>query len=113
MYWVKVEIMSNKSNLRINMVEELMKEVQGPRYGVNEVIAFDPGDEYLSGIIIPESWENNLEESAISPDVENVADIENSFGEDNDSDADIKFQIGKSDFRPDGKSPSPLSRKRL
>ena len=76
MYWVKVEIMSNKSNLRINMVEELMKEVQGPRHGVNEVIAFNPWDEYLSGIVIPENWENNLEESAASPDIENIADIE-------------------------------------
>ena len=56
--------MANKSNLRKNMVEELMKEVQGPRYGVNEVIAFDPWNEYISGIVIPQSWQNNTKSSA-------------------------------------------------
>lgn len=92
--------MSNKSNLRKNMVEELIKEVQGPRYGVNEIIAFDPGDEYLSGIIIPESWENNSNESAASPDVENIAEIENGIGEDNDSDGNINSNFSSSVLDP-------------
>ena len=92
--------MSNKSNLRKNMVEELMKEVQGPRYGVNEVIAFNPWDEYISGIVIPQSWANNVNESAASPDAENIVDIEDSLGEDSDSDGDINSDFSSSALDP-------------
>lgn len=92
--------MVNKSNLRKNMVEELMKEVQGPRYGVNEVIAFNPWDEYLSGIVIPENWQNNTSESASSPDVENIVDIEDSVGEDNTGEGDIKSDYSSSALDP-------------
>ena len=92
--------MSKKSNLRKNMVEELMKEVQGPRYGVNEIIAFNPWDEYLSGIVIPQSWVNNMDQSATSPDVENIADIEDSLGEDSDSDGDINSDFTSSALDP-------------
>ena len=92
--------MANKSNLRKNMVEELMKEVQGPRYGVNEVIAFDPWNEYISGIVIPQSWQNNTKSSAASPDVENIVDIEDGLGEDNNGDSDINSSFTSSALDP-------------
>ena len=92
--------MSNKSNLRKNMVEELMKEVQGPRYGVNEVIAFNPWDEYISGIVIPQSWANNVNESAASPDTENIVEIEDSISEDSNSDGDINSDFSSSALDP-------------
>ena len=92
--------MVNEIDLRMKMVGELMKEVQGPRFGANEVIAFDPWNEYMSGIVIPTSWINNKDSSASSPDVENIVDIEDSIGEDSSSDGDINSSFSSSVLDP-------------
>ena len=92
--------MVNEIDLRMNMVEELMKEVQGPRFGVNEVIAFDPWNEYMSGIVIPESWEENKDFSAASPDTEGIVEIEDSVGEDSSGDGYINSSFSSSVLDP-------------
>jgi hypothetical protein len=54
------------------MIEELIKEIRGPRYGSNEIISYDPWIEYLSGVVIPKCWEEK--ESVNSPDQEDIVE---------------------------------------
>ena len=79
--------MVNKFNMRKKMIEGLMKEVQGPRFGHDEIISYNPWDEYLCGVVIPQSWRNNSENSTYNPDFENISELEgNSAEEDSDID---------------------------
>ena len=75
--------MINKSSMRKKMIEGLMGEVQGPRFGFDEVISYSPWDEYLCGVVIPQSWKSIKGDSVSSPDFENVVDLDgNSVEED-------------------------------
>ena len=56
--------------MRAEIIENLVKEVIGPRKGNLEKISFDPWQEYISGIIIPRSWKSKNKGAANSPDAE-------------------------------------------
>lgn len=73
-----------ENGLRKNMVEELIKEIRGPRFGANEAISFDPWSEYISGLVIPKKWDNS--KAAISADNENIVEIDNGLSEDSTND---------------------------
>ena len=81
--------MNNHQPMRKTIIEELMKEVKGPRHGVNEIISFNPWDEYLSGIVIPQSWRNNFDDAKITPDNENIIEIDEGINEDSAMDEEI------------------------
>lgn len=42
--------------MRRQIIEEMIKEVLGPRKGSEEIIYSDPWKEYVSGVIIPNKW---------------------------------------------------------
>ena len=81
--------MVKEISLRKNMVEELIKEIRGPRFGVNEVISFDPWSEYLSGLVISQKWIGNSDNSASSPDEEDILEIDDGLSEDSSSENNI------------------------
>lgn len=69
--------------MRQEMVEELIKEVRGPRKGSLEEIDFDPWQEYMCGVVIPYKWKTNDEKSPDDPDSEQIREDENVYDEDN------------------------------
>ena len=69
--------------MRQEMVEELIKEVRGPRKGSLEEINYDPWQEYMCGVVIPQSWKTNDENGSDNPDSELLREDENVFDEDN------------------------------
>ena len=85
---MRVSLMNIGQPMRKKIIEELMKEVKGPRYGANETISFNPWDEYLSGIVIPQSWRNNFEDGK-TPDNENIIEIDEGISEDSSMDEEI------------------------
>lgn len=56
--------------MRADIVENLVKEVIGPRKGSLEKVSFDPWQEYISGVIIPRSWKSKNKGAASNPDAE-------------------------------------------
>ena len=77
-----------ETGLRKTMVEELMKEIKGPRFGADEAISFNPWSEYLSGIVIPEDWVNDLYSSS-SPDEEDISERDDGTKEDSSNDSEM------------------------
>ena len=73
-----------EDGLRKKMVEELIKEIRGPRFGANEAISFDPWSEYISGLVIPRKWDNS--KAKISADNENIVEIDDGLSEDSTND---------------------------
>ena len=63
------------------MVEELIKEVRGPRNGSLEEINFDPWQEYMCGIVIPRTWNSKDENDSNDPDSEILREDEDIFDE--------------------------------
>ena len=79
--------MNSDTQIRRKMIEELIREVRGPRYGENEIISYDPWIEYLTGVVIPKSWDEI--ESAKSPDQEIVIETDDIMQEDGSKSDDI------------------------
>lgn len=79
--------------MRERLVEELVKEIYGPRYGPEEIINGNPTREYVTGIIVPKSFREEKD----NPDL----DITSSSGEDiksdDDSSDDTIFQSSELD----------------
>ena len=46
----------SEKELRKEMIKGVIEEIRGPRFGVNEVIKYDPWSEYIIGNIIPKKW---------------------------------------------------------
>ena len=90
--------MNSENQIRQNMVEELIKEVRGPRYGVNEIISYDPWIEYLTGVLIPRNWK--YECSTNSPDEETIVESDDSFSEDGSENEDILGNITSNELSP-------------
>ncbi|MHA1195196.1 MAG: DISARM system helicase DrmA [Promethearchaeota archaeon] len=67
--------------MREKLIEEMIKEIYGPRKGVFEEIEGDPKKEYLTGVIVPRSYIEKKE----NPDSENII----SGGEDFLADDDV------------------------
>ena len=68
--------------MRREIVEDLIKEVIGPRRGGHEKIPFDPWEEYLCGVVIPQMWAANKEGAAENPDGELLKDDNTGFDDD-------------------------------
>lgn len=79
--------MNSDTQIRRKMIEELIKEVRGPRHGENEVVSYDPWIEYLTGVIIPRSWVDK--ESFESPDEEIIVESDDLVSEDGSKSEDI------------------------
>lgn len=90
--------MNSENQIRQNMMEELIKEVRGPRYGVNEIISYDPWIEYLTGVLIPRNWK--YEGSINSPDEETIVESDDSFSEDGSENEDILGNITSNELSP-------------
>lgn len=90
--------MNPENQIRQNMMEELIKEVRGPRYGVNEIISYDPWIEYLTGVLIPRNWK--YEGSTNSPDEETIVESDDSFSEDGSENEDILGNITSNELSP-------------
>ena len=90
--------MNSENQIRQNMMEELIKEVRGPRYGVNEIISYDPWIEYLTGVLIPRNWK--YEGSTNSPDEETIVESDDSFSEDGSGNEDILGNISSNELSP-------------
>lgn len=90
--------MNSENQIRQNMIEELIKEVRGPRYGVNEIISYDPWIEYLTGVLIPRNWKYG--DSTNSPDEETIVEIDDSFSEDGSANDDIIGNITSNELSP-------------
>lgn len=72
--------------MRRKIIEEMIKEVYGPRNGPDEVIKSDPWKEYVTGVIIPQSW--NIPEYN-DPDSEIISSDETGSREDDNNDVEI------------------------
>ena len=59
------------NTLRNIFIEELIKEVRGPRQGPDEIIENNPYEEYITGVIIPKKTDTNT----FSPDLEITRDV--------------------------------------
>jgi hypothetical protein len=71
--------------MRKTMIEEVIKDVLGPRSGPEESIKGDPYDEYITGVIIPAGWSPPRGMGTADPDSENVnTDIVSSGEDDSD-----------------------------
>ena len=103
--------------MRQEMVEEIIKEVRGPRKGSLEEIDFDPWQEYMCGVVIPHKWKTNDKNSIVDPDSEQLKEDENVFDEDNtyqdefntttQSELDPRYQIKSFGISFIVDSPSP------
>lgn len=92
--------MNNKFNIRKNMIEGIMKEVLGPRNGSNEIISYSPWDEYLCGVVIPQSWENISQDSASSPEFEKIIERDDNVGEDGSAIDEINNSFSSTELNP-------------
>ena len=87
--------------MRTEIVEDLIKEIIGPRNGGLEKVSYDPWQEYLSGVIIPRSWKSKNNGAADNPDAEYLKEDSTNSDEDYlsdeitvtmDSELDPRFQ---------------------
>ena len=90
--------MNSDTHIRKKMIEELIKEVRGPRYGENEIVSYDPWIEYLTGVVIPETWNEN--ESTNSPDQENIIETDDAIYEDGSKSDDAVIATPSNDLTP-------------
>ena len=72
--------------MRAEIIENLIKEVVGPRRGCLEETLYDPWQEYLSGVIIPSSWKTKNNGAANNPDGEIIKEDIGSSDDDYSSD---------------------------
>lgn len=71
--------------MRNEVIEELIREVMGPRKGVREEIDGNPLDEYITGVIIPCRWKSE----GIDPEGEVPADVNDDESEASGNDSAI------------------------
>ena len=72
--------------MRKKIVEEMIREVYGPREGVEEKLYSDPWKEYVSGVIIPYRWTHK---EISDPDSEMLNPEEAGNAEDESSNSEI------------------------
>ena len=56
--------------LRKEMIKGVIEEIRGPRFGPEEVISYDPWDEYLIGTVIPIKWKKRSERNSSNDSLE-------------------------------------------
>lgn len=79
--------------MREEFIKEIIKEVYGPRNGVEEEIDQDPWDEYLTGILIPQKFESKSEEGVKDPDSETTRAGNDLNPDDNSTDEEIDAMV--------------------
>lgn len=72
-----------EEDLRKNLIKGVIDEIRGPRFGHDEIISYDPWDEYLIGTIIPIKWK--CKKSSPNNEITNESDYKSL--EDNSTDA--------------------------
>ena len=72
-----------EEDLRKNLIKGVIDEIRGPRFGHDEIISYDPWDEYLIGTIIPIKWKRK--KSSPNNEITNESDYKSL--EDNSTDA--------------------------
>jgi hypothetical protein len=83
--------------VRDSFIEELMKEVLGPRYGPEEVlIDASPYNEYLTGVIIPK----NCKKVETSPESEMISSEEAGSESEDDNSSDDSISILPTELDP-------------
>lgn len=92
--------MGNKFNMRKNMIEGIIKEVLGPRNGADEIISYNPWDEYLCGVVIPQSWKKITDDSASNPEFENIIEIDDNLSEDGSATDEINNSFTSTQLDP-------------
>lgn len=92
--------MDKKFNIRKNMIEGIIGEVLGPRNGSAEVISYNPWDEYLCGVVIPQSWENISKDSASNPEFEKINEMDDNITEDGSATDEINNSFNSTQLDP-------------
>ena len=96
--------------LRKEMIKGVIEEIRGPRYGPQEVIEYDPWDEYLIGTTIPIDWKNRSERNKSEDkdeilyndllETEMVDDVDFDNSEDNNSENIVNSLSANSILNP-------------
>ena len=82
--------------MRNELIEEMVKEVYGPRHGVEEKLEGNPVKEYITGVIIPQKCRSGM----ASPDSEMISDGGENVLEDDDSDDEMLIVSTSSELDP-------------
>lgn len=82
--------------MREELIKELIKDVYGPRNGVEEEMIPDPSKEYVTGVIIPQSCITNN----ISPDSEGTKSGANDPTREDDAEEDLLTNFSFSEIDP-------------
>ena len=59
-----------EKDIRKEIIKGTIEEFRGPRFGHDEIISYDPWEEYLISTVIPSSWKRKSTD--ISPDEEDI-----------------------------------------
>lgn len=79
--------------MREKLVVELVKDVLGPRYGVNEILKESPLTEYLTGVLAPSSFFNRTSDLNLSVDSESLEEQIPELGEDEMQEQDVSAPL--------------------
>jgi len=79
--------------MRKEFIEELIKEVYGPREGAKEEIKQDPWEEYLTGVLIPQKFKPKSDDGAKDPDSESTRAGMDLNPDDNSTDDEIDATV--------------------
>lgn len=90
--------MTSNTQIRKKMIEELIKEVRGPRHGEEEIISYDPWAEYLTGVVIPRNWIDF--KSSPSPDNETLVEVDDTLSDESSNNDDIIGNIISNELSP-------------
>lgn len=78
--------------MRKELIHELIKEIQGPRTGSEENVDYNPWEEYITGVLIPQSIKD-FAECEKDPDSEILRTDEGPLNEDDFTDFEISPNI--------------------
>lgn len=86
----------SEKELRKEMIKGVIEEIRGPRFGVNEVIKYDPWSEYLIGNIIPKKWKAKEKNNITFDDLDFNNTSESDYASSDDSNLDEGKILGNS-----------------
>lgn len=91
--------------MRKGLIKEIINEIRGPRFGPNEIISYDPWDEYLIGTLIPVRWKSRKEKKNnvdlnLNPDWEIVDESDYVSSEDGSTDLNDVINSNSSILNP-------------
>ena len=94
-----------ETEMRKGLIKEIINEIRGPRYGSEEIISYDPWDEYLIGTLIPVRWKSRKERKNnvdlnLNPDWEIVDESDYVSSEDGSTDLNDVINSSSSILNP-------------